>query len=39
MVKMAGRGVSFNSSTPVLDDAADYVFRGDSLKPVLEVAR
>jgi len=39
MVKMAGRGVSFNSTTPVLDDAADYVFRGDSLKPVLEVAR
>jgi HAD superfamily phosphoserine phosphatase-like hydrolase len=39
MVKLAGTGISFNSSTPVLDEVADYVFRGDSLKPVLEVVR
>jgi glucosyl-3-phosphoglycerate synthase len=39
MVKMAGTGISFNSSTPGLDEVADYVFRGDSLKPVLEVVR
>ena len=39
MVKMAGTGISFNSQTPSLDEVADYVFRGDSLKPVLEVVR
>ena len=39
MVKMAGTGVSFNSTTPALDEVADYIFRGDSLKPVLEVVR
>jgi HAD superfamily phosphoserine phosphatase-like hydrolase len=39
MVKMAGTGISFNSSTPILDEMADFVFRGDSLKPVLEVVR
>ncbi len=39
MVKMAGTGISFNSSTPLLDEAADYVFRDASLKPVLEVIR
>jgi HAD superfamily phosphoserine phosphatase-like hydrolase len=39
MVKMAGTGISFNSRTPSLDEVADYVFRGDSLKPVLEVVR
>ena len=39
MVKMAGTGISFNSTTPTLDSVADYVFRGDSLKPVLEVVR
>jgi HAD superfamily phosphoserine phosphatase-like hydrolase len=39
MVKMAGTGISFNSTTPALDSVADYVFRGDSLKPVLEVVR
>ena len=39
MVKMAGTGISFNSTTPMVDDVADYVFRGDSLKPVLEVVR
>jgi glucosyl-3-phosphoglycerate synthase len=38
MVKMAGKGISFNSSTPTLDDVADFVFRGNSLTPVLEVA-
>ncbi|HZE83046.1 MAG TPA: HAD-IB family phosphatase [Puia sp.] len=39
MVKMAGTGISFNSTTKVLDEVADYVFRGQSLKPVLEVVR
>ena len=39
MVKMAGTGISFNSTTPGVDEVADYVFRGDSLKPVLEVVR
>jgi glucosyl-3-phosphoglycerate synthase len=39
MVKMAGTGISFNSTTSVLDEVADYVFRDTSLKPVLEVIR
>jgi HAD superfamily phosphoserine phosphatase-like hydrolase len=39
MVKMAGTGISFNSIAPGIDEVADYVFRGDSLKPVLEVVR
>jgi glucosyl-3-phosphoglycerate synthase len=39
MVKMAGTGISFNSTTSVLDEVADYVFRDTSLKPVLEVVR
>jgi glucosyl-3-phosphoglycerate synthase len=39
MVKMAGTGISFNSITPDVDKVADYVFRGNSLKPVLEVVR
>jgi hypothetical protein len=36
---MAGTGISFNSTTSVLDEVADYVFRDTSLKPVLEVIR
>ncbi|HMH22757.1 MAG TPA: HAD-IB family phosphatase [Puia sp.] len=39
MVKMAGTGISFNSTTGSLDEAADYVFREQSLKPVLGVIR
>jgi hydroxymethylpyrimidine pyrophosphatase-like HAD family hydrolase len=39
MVKMAGTGISFNSTTPVLDQVADYVFRDTSLQPVLGVVR
>jgi glucosyl-3-phosphoglycerate synthase len=39
MVKMAGTGISFNSTTGGLDEVADYVFRGESLKPLLEVVR
>jgi glucosyl-3-phosphoglycerate synthase len=39
MVKMAGTGISFNSTTSNLDQVADYVFRGDSLQPVLGVVR
>jgi len=39
MVKMAGTGISFNSTTPILDHVADYVFRDNSLQPVLGVVR
>jgi len=39
MVKMAGTGISFNSTTPAVDAVADYVFKDQSLKPVLEVVR
>lgn len=39
MVKMAGTGVSFNSINPEVDQVADYVFRDQSLMPVLQVAR
>jgi glucosyl-3-phosphoglycerate synthase len=39
MVKMAGTGISFNSTTPCLDQVADYVFRDTSLQPVLTVVR
>jgi phosphoserine phosphatase SerB len=39
MVKMAGTGISFNSTNAGVDDVADYVFRGDSLTPILGVVR
>jgi glucosyl-3-phosphoglycerate synthase len=39
MVKMAGTGISFNSTTPNLDEVADYTFRATSLQPVLSVVR
>jgi glucosyl-3-phosphoglycerate synthase len=39
MVKMAGTGISFNSTNPAIDEAADYIIRDQSLKPLLEVAR
>ncbi|MDP4149307.1 MAG: HAD-IB family phosphatase [Bacteroidota bacterium] len=39
MVKMADKGVALNSTSGCLDEAADYVFRAPSLKPLLEVAR
>jgi len=39
MVKMAGTGISFNSTTEALDQVADYIFRDQSLKPLLGVAR
>lgn len=39
MVKMAGTGISFNSVVPGVDEVADYVFRNESLRPVLEVVR
>jgi glucosyl-3-phosphoglycerate synthase len=39
MVKMAGTGISFNSTTPGLDEVADYTFRATSLQPVLSVVR
>lgn len=39
MVKMAGTGISFNSTTPLVDGMADYVFRDTSLKPILAVVR
>lgn len=38
MVKMAGTGVSFNSTNNLLDSVADYVFKDGSLRPVLEIA-
>ena len=39
MVKMAGTGISFNSTVPAVDEAADYVFRDQSLRPILGVVR
>ena len=39
MVKMAGTGISFNSTSGAVDEVADYVFRDRSLKAVLEVVR
>jgi glucosyl-3-phosphoglycerate synthase len=39
MVKMAGTGISFNSTSSLVDEVADYIFRDTSLKPVLEVVR
>ncbi|MDR3713808.1 MAG: HAD-IB family phosphatase [Puia sp.] len=39
MLKMAGTGISFNSTSQWVDQVADYVFRGHSLKPVLDVVR
>jgi glucosyl-3-phosphoglycerate synthase len=38
MVKLAGRGISFNSTNLLIDHAADHIFRDQSLRPVLEVA-
>ena len=38
MVKLAGKGISFNSTNQLVDNAADYIFRDQSLKPVLDVA-
>ena len=39
MVKMAGTGISFNSRARTLDESADHVLRGLSLKPILDVVR
>jgi hypothetical protein len=39
MLKMAGTGISFNSTSQLVDQVADYVFRDLSLTPVLEVVR
>ncbi len=39
MVKMAGTGIAFNSTTPGVDEVADFVFRGNSLRPLLDVVR
>jgi glucosyl-3-phosphoglycerate synthase len=38
MVGLAGRGVSFNSTHTILDEVADHIIKGHSLKPVLELA-
>jgi hypothetical protein len=38
MVKLAGKGISFNSTNQLIDHVADYIFRDQSLKPVLDVA-
>jgi glucosyl-3-phosphoglycerate synthase len=37
MVKLAGTGISFNSTNKLIDEVADYIFKEDSLKPVLAV--
>ena len=39
MIKLAGKGVSFNSTNPLLDNQADYIFRNESLTPVLDIAK
>ena len=39
MVKLAGTGISFNSTNQLIDHVADYIFRDQSLKPVLDVVR
>ncbi|HTQ29082.1 MAG TPA: HAD-IB family phosphatase [Puia sp.] len=38
MVRMAGQGISFNSTNQLIDHVADHIFRDQSLKPILEVA-
>ncbi|HTS43680.1 MAG TPA: HAD-IB family phosphatase [Puia sp.] len=38
MIKLAGTGISFNSTSSRTDKAADHVFKDGSLKPVLDVA-
>jgi glucosyl-3-phosphoglycerate synthase len=39
MVKLAGTGISFNSTNQLIDHVADHIFRNQSLKPVLDVVR
>jgi len=38
MVQLAGKGVSFNSTTKFIDSVADHIIRDGSLKPVLRIA-
>jgi phosphoserine phosphatase SerB len=38
MVRLAGQGISFNSTSLLIDHVADHTIRAKSLKPVLEVA-
>ncbi|MFI5151718.1 MAG: HAD-IB family phosphatase [Chitinophagales bacterium] len=39
MVKIAGRGVSFNSTSLHIDSVADHIIRDKSLKSVLDLAK
>jgi glucosyl-3-phosphoglycerate synthase len=39
MIKLAGTGISFNSTNQRIDQVADHVIRDKSLKRVLEVAK
>ncbi|HTQ63342.1 MAG TPA: HAD-IB family phosphatase [Puia sp.] len=38
MIQLAGRGISFNSTTKNIDLVADHIIRNGSLKPILKVA-
>lgn len=38
MIKLAGKGISFNSTNQLIDQAADFVFRTGSLRPLLDIA-
>jgi glucosyl-3-phosphoglycerate synthase len=38
MVRVAGRGVSFNSTNQLVDEVADHIIRDQSLKPLLQYA-
>ncbi len=38
MVKLAGKGVSFNSTSMQMDLVADHIVKDRSLKPVLDIA-
>ncbi len=39
MIKIAGTGISFNSTNQLVDQVADHIFRERTLKPVLDVIR
>lgn len=37
MIRLSGKGISFNSNNILVDDVADYVLKEDSLLPVLRI--
>jgi len=39
MIQLAGKGISFNSTTKHIDTVADHIIRDGSLKPVLRIAK